>query len=273
MTSSVHRTEMRRLVHLLANGTPVALGAIPWASPVMMFGNLIKSRVATLGLNPSNLEFEEPGGKQLHEPLNRFETLKTLRITDWSQVGNTEIDRIWSACEHYFRRRPYNGWFRPLDVVINGLGVSYYFDNDSGTACHLDLVPFATSLKWSSLNTDVRQHLIKLGAPTLVATLITSDIRVLILNGASVVRAFDQLLDVPLEVTEMDAWRLRREHSDGVKGLAYSGMVSSLGGMPLGREVLVLGYNHNIQSSFGVTTTVVRRIRTWIADNALGVLA
>ena len=270
MNPSVHKAEIRRLVQLLAKGTPTALGAIPWACPVMMFGRLLKSRVATLGLNPSNLEFEQPGGVQIHEPLNRFETLKTLGLEDWSQAGNTEIERIWGSCVHYFLRRPYDGWFRPLDRLINGLGVSYYEDYFAGTACHLDLVPFATAAKWSNLNADVREQLVTLGAPTLAATLAASDIRVLILNGASVVRALERLLDVALEVTEMASWRLHREKSDGVRGLAYSGAVSAIGGIDLGRKVLVLGYNHNIQSSYGVKTTVVREIGTWIAERARG---
>lgn len=273
MTPGVHEAEIRRLVNLLAEGTPTTLGAIPWASPVMMFGNLLKSRVATLGLNPSNLEFEEPGGVQLHEPLNRFETLKTLRLKDWSCADNMAIDRIWNSCDHYFRRRPYDIWFKSLDRVLNGLRVSYYYDYDSGTACHLDLVPFATGAKWSSLNADVRQQLVTLGAPTLAVTLAESTIRVLILNGASVVRAFERLMDVPLEVTEMAAWRLRRSNSDGIRGFAYSGVVSTIGGIDLGRTILVLGYNHNIQSSFGVTAAVVRDIGSWIAKRAEGAVA
>jgi len=271
VSSTAHRSEIRRLVRLLAKGTPTAFGAIPWASPVMMFGRLQTSRVATLGLNPSNLEFEAAGGIPLNEPLNRFETLNTLRLQDWSHAGKAEIERIWSACEFYFTRRPYDGWFRPLDKVVSGLGVSYY--DAWSTACHLDLVPFATGEKWSSLRSDTRENLVALGAPTLVATLAASDIRVLVLNGASVIRAIERLLDSPLEVTEMSTWSLRRGTSPAVRGFAHSGKVSSIAGMDLGRELLVLGYNHNIQSSFGVTTTVVHEIGKWISRRARGVLA
>jgi hypothetical protein len=137
----------------------------------------------------------------------------------------------------------------------------------------LDLVPFATGEKWSSLTSDTREKLVSLGAPSLVKTLQASDIRVLVLNGASVIRALERLLDVPLEVNEMSAWSLRRGSSPAVRGFAYSGVVSSIGGMGLGRELLVLGYNHNIQSSFGVTRTVVHEIGNWIARTARGVLA
>jgi hypothetical protein len=38
-----------------------------------------------------------------------------------------------------------------------------------------------------------------------------------------------------------------------------------MAGIDLGRPVLVLGYNHNIQSSFGVTAKVKCAIRKWFA--------
>jgi hypothetical protein len=39
-------------------------------------------------------------------------------------------------------------------------------------------------------------------------------------------------------------------------------------GIDLERELLVLGFNHNIQSSFGMTTEVTTAIRHWIAEAA-----
>lgn len=270
MSLTTQITELHRLVRLLANGRPVALGAIPWASPVMMFGSLLKSRVATLGLNPSNLEFEAAGGHPLHAPLNRFETLGTLNLENWKRAGRCDIERIWDACEFYFDRRPYDGWFKPLDKVIGGLNVSYY-DGES-SACHLDLVPFATANKWSELDTLTRTQLMAIGMPTLVQLLRTSDVRVVVLNGASVVRAFELMLGSPLDRTEMPKWSLRRGDERRVKGYAYSKMISSIGRLELGRSLLVLGYNHNIQSSFGVSTAVVQDIRRWVARSAKRVM-
>ena len=262
--------ELRRLVGLLANGNCIKLGAIPWASPVLMFGSLLRSRVATLGLNPSNLEFEDARGDQLEAPLNRFETLDTLRLRNWARVEEDHLDRMWDACERYFMRRPYDGWFRRLDKVLGDLGVSYY--SKQTTACHLDLVPFATSSKWSDLNAQARTQLITIGAPTLVQLVRGSDIRVLVLNGASVVRAFEALTAAELRRSEMPLWALRRGEGRSISGYGYVGRVSAIDGSSLGREVLVLGYNHNIQSSFGVTTAVVQQIRQWIAQQARGVL-
>ena len=44
---------------------------IPWGSPVPSFGDLSISRVATLGLNPSNREFVDESGGELQGPLRR----------------------------------------------------------------------------------------------------------------------------------------------------------------------------------------------------------
>jgi hypothetical protein len=271
MSAVAHRREIKRLVRLLAAGSPVELGAIPWASPVMMFGRLQTSRVATLGLNPSNLEFVDARGAQLHAPLHRFETLSTLQLDDWANAEKEDIERVWSACELYFTRRPYDGWFKPLDRVISGLGVSYY--DAWSSACHLDLVPFATGQKWSSLAPDAKQGLLEFGVKTLVTSIATSHIRVLVLNGATVVRTFERLLSKSLKVASMPAWNLGRQGSSPVQGLAYLGVVTELAGMNLGRELLVLGFNHNIQSSFGVTREAVTSISEWIARQGRGVLA
>lgn len=270
MSAVAHRREIKRLVRMLASGSLEGLGVIPWASPVMMFGRLGTSRVATLGLNPSNLEFVDARGAQLQDPLHRFETLSTLQLDSWADAAKVHIERVWSACDMYFSRRPYNGWFKPLDRVVNGLNVSYY--DAWSPACHLDLVPFSTGQKWSSLAPGVKQGLLELGTKTLVMSIATSPVRVIVLNGAMVVRTFERALREPLEVTSMPSWTLRRDGTSPVQGFAYRGMVTELGGMDLGRELLVLGFNHNIQSSFGVTREAVTSISEWIAKQGKGIL-
>ena len=92
------------------------------------------------------------------------------------------------------------------------------------------------------------------------------------LNGASVVRAFENLTGATLSKSEMPSWSLRRRDDRSAKGFAYVGKVSAIANASLGRELLALGYNHNIQSSFGVTTAVVQEIRRWIAQQAQGVI-
>lgn len=262
MSNAQLLSEVDRLVDLLHNGRPIELGAIPWASPVLAFGDPVNSRVATLGLNPSNLEFVDRHGRELHAPHHRFESLNTLKAESWGEIANRGVSRVWQACENYFYGNPYDQWFKRLEKLLVGTGASYY-TSLGVKACHLDLVPFATAEKWSSLTNYERAQLIELGTPSLVKTISASDIRVLILNGSAVVKEFNRLVpDEPLKAHPMSSWSLQEGR---VQGIGHIGRVSRLGGLHLDRELLVLGYNHNIQSSFGVTSEVVSRMATWIS--------
>lgn len=262
--------EVDRLVDLLHTGRPVELGAISWASPVLAFGDPSTSRIATLGLNPSNLEFVDRNGRELHGQERRFESLTTLNVSNWGEVAGRGIRRVWQACEDYFYGNPYDQWFKRLERLLVCTGASYYAS--LGTkACHLDLVPFATAEKWSSLTSTEKSQLIQLGTPSLVKTIIASDIRVLVLNGSSVVKEFSRLVSVEsLEPRPMKSWSLQ---GGRVQGVGYMGRVSRLGGFDLDRELLVLGYNHNIQSSFGVTSEAVSAMAAWIGRSSAEAMA
>jgi hypothetical protein len=82
----------------------------------------------------------------------------------------------------------------------------------------------------------------------------------------SVVQHFQDIASVGLEMQEMPAWSLPRQSAPHITGIAYRGVVDTLSGIELGHTILVLGFNHNLQSSFGVTTEVVQAIRRWIAQ-------
>lgn len=262
--------EVDRLVDLLNEGRPVKLGAIPWASPVLAFGDPANSRIATLGLNPSNLEFVDRHGRELHAPHHRLESLATLNVSSWGEVASRGVLRVWQACEDYFYGNPYDQWFKRLEKLLVATGASYY-TSFGVKACHLDLVPFATAEKWSSLTSSKRVQLIELGTPSLVKTILASDIRVLVLNGSAVVKEFSRLVpDESLEPRPMKSWSLQ---GGRVQGVGYVGLVSQLGGFDLDRELLVLGYNHNVQSSFGVTSEAVSSMATWIGRSSAGAMA
>lgn len=253
--------EVGSLIEHLHVGRLMPLGVIPWASPVISFGNPAACKVATLGLNPSNLEFVDNFGKRLVAPHHRFESLDTLQARDWGRVANRDIEKVWYACEDYFWRNPYDRWFKRLEKILVGTGASYY-SRIGDSACHLDLVPYATAMKWSELSVDQRAGLIDVGVPSLVRTIGSSSIRVIVLNGMSVVKEFGRLIGGRgLEARIMPQWGLQ---SGRVSGVSYTGLVSKLGGIELDRELIVLGYNHNIQSSFGVTGEVVERIAKWV---------
>lgn len=247
------------LDHAALSGTSV----IPWSSPVLSFGDLSTSKVATLGLNPSNREFVDGSGKELDGPFRRFHTLKSLRLMRWADANAKHLRLIVDSCRAYFRGNPYDSWFKKLDYLISGTGASYYL----GGACHLDLIPYATSCKWTELTRRQRASLLTAAGNTLALLLRDSPVRLLILNGNSVVAQLQEIGGIQLEEQSMADWSLPRQSSP-VGGVAYRGTVRHLSGVKLEDEILVLGFNHNIQSSFGVTTKVTDAIRQWIARTA-----
>jgi hypothetical protein len=237
---------------------------IKWGCPVPSFGDLSNSRVATLGLNPSNREFVDESGKELQGKFRRFHTLRSLGLKSWSDIDARHLHKILESCRAYFLGNPYDQWFRRLDHVISGTNASYY--NAMFGACHLDLIPYATACKWFDLTVRQRLSLLAIAGDTLGLLLRDTSVRVLILNGQSVVDHFQGIAGISLEKQEMPKWSLRRQGKPNVRGIAYTGMVDRLSGIELGNSILVLGFNHNLQSSFGVTTEVIQSIRSWITQ-------
>jgi len=232
---------------------------IPWACPVPSFGDLSRSGVATLGLNPSNREFVDLFGNELQGVSRRFPTLKSLGLGSWSEADARHLRLIVDSCRAYFGGNPYDRWFRRLHRVLAGTNTSYYGVNNK--ACHLDLIPYATECKWNTLSNRQRSSLLEIAGDTLGLLLQDAPVQFLILNGKGVVTQFQKLTGICLEEEPMPNWSL----STGVSGFAYRGVVDTLSGIRLAHSLLVLGFNHNIQGSRGVTGSVISSISGWIA--------
>ncbi len=235
---------------------------IQWGAPVPSFGDVSRSKVATLGLNPSNREFVDRDGNELSGEQRRFHTLGSLGLKCWSDADDAHVDLIVASCRNYFTRNPYDGWFRQLDYIISGTRTSYYSSDTS--ACHLDLIPFATASKWTTLTKLQRLTLLEASMGGLAKLLCGSSVDVLVLNGKSVVNAFEEIAGMTLTCQPMPEWSLRRGSEKMIPGNSYTGRVRTLRDSDLRREILVLGFNHNIQSSFGVTKEVRDSIRSWV---------
>ena len=239
-------------------------GVLRWGCPVPSFGNLSASRVATVGINPSNREFLDYNGNELEGAARRFHTLSSLGLQSWADVDARHLSLILESCRMYFQGNPYDRWFKALDRVVAGTGASYY--GRSSVACHLDLIPYATSDKWTDLTKQQRSSLLVVASDALAFLLRDSPVQIVILNGQSVVNQFEAVAAVRLRRQEMPVWSLKRRSKPDVVGFAYWGGVDSLCGIGLGKKVKVLGYNHNLQSSFGVTSKVICSIRSWISE-------
>lgn len=257
------------LGHLHPNKTP-DLDIIEWASPIPYFGNPTCSHVATVGLNPSNREFVDAGGRELSSDHRRFHTLSSLVLESWDKASHRDLKLIIDSCTEYFFRNPYDGWFKTLDKLIRGTNTSFY--SPLFQACHLDLIPFATSKKWAHLTTHQRQTLLEISKNFLSDTIRSSSIKLLILNGKTVVENFSAMTNTKFEQQLHEEWSLPRRNERPILGVSYKGEISRISGIELENRITVIGYNHNIQSSFGVTNKVRTEIQSWITKMAEGIL-
>jgi hypothetical protein len=233
-----------------------------WACPVPFFGHLESARLATVGINPSNLEFTAADGTELIGPARRLPTLNSLTLSAWPDTDQRVRQEITAACCGYFERNPYRRWFGVLQQLIEPAGLSYYAPGSD--ACHLDIVPWATSRKWGLLRPASKTMLLHQAEQAVARVISYSPLVMLVLNGREVVRQFEFLAGQQLEPIRIPTWDLARRNGQAVAGVAYRATVSEIADIPLGREILVAGYNHNLQSSFGVSATVRTAISEWI---------
>lgn len=84
------------------------------STPVVGFGDVLSAKVATLGLNPSRVEFLDRNCVELTEENRRLETLKSLGIDDLYSASDPVVARAFASCHGYFQKNPYRRWFDQL---------------------------------------------------------------------------------------------------------------------------------------------------------------
>lgn len=255
---------MTSLIDKLETYTSVAPSVIEWSCPVPFFGDLRNSRVATVGINPSNREFVSEYGLELTGAARRFPTLGSLKCLDWSEVTSVQVREIIDACLDYFNACPYDRWFRVLERIIQPAGFSFY--GQGALACHIDLVPYATAQKWGTLSSLERRNLLMTSGDAMGRMVRDSKLKLLILNGRSVISEFERISSVSLDRVRRPSWDLPRTSGTPVEGYSYHGEVSKIGDVHLEAPLGVVGYNHNLQSSFGVTSQVISEIGVLVGN-------
>lgn len=151
-------------------------------------------------------------------------------------------------CATYSHRNPYRLWFDPLDDVLKlGAQASYYDDS----ACHLDLVQWATDPVWGQINdAAVRQALLDDGVPHLQAQLRQNNVRLVVVNGRQVLKQVTKLGLADLE-------EVGRISAGKVSYRLYAGV---------GGGVRWLGWSVNLQSSWGISTAFKHELASWLAE-------
>jgi hypothetical protein len=171
--------------------TPEGCDIVNNSTPVISFGNPTEARIATLGINPSNIEFMKDG-VPLSGDKRRLATLLSIGAESTESMSNVQIQEVIDDCYNYFNQNPYKEWFGPLDKILKvGFNASYF----DGSACHLDLVHWATATKWKGLSAAVREKLLKESEVHLVNQLQAENITKIVVNGRAV---WDELKNLKL---------------------------------------------------------------------------
>ena len=235
------------LIDMVRRATPAA-NVVSGSTPVVAFGDPFVATVATLGINPSGREFVEKG-KLLDGPSRRLATLRSLGAENLASLTDEQVREVIEDCARYFDqdRNPYGRWFNPLDKLLRAsVGASYY----DRSACHLDLVQWATDPIWGKVADRTRQELLVDGLPHLRALLKFGSTDLVLLNGRQVLTQVEAVGLV--ELAECGTMPLRDRscslyvgESDGVR---------------------YVGWSTNLQSSFGVSNEFKGRLAGWVAD-------
>jgi hypothetical protein len=215
------------------------------------------AHVATLGLNPSRIEFVDNGGYLLMREQRRLATQSSLGISNLCDATAEAVDQVLEDCNQYFQRRPYRRWFDQLLPALKVCRASYY----DGTACHLDLVQWATDPTWGKLKLPIRERLIAEDAAFLESQLQNENIRLLLVNGGGVWTQLKKAMRKDLVVNH--------------QGIIDAGLAFHPTCLYSGRlfgKIDVIAWSTNLQSSPGVTTLLreeelPRRIEGYVGSS------
>jgi hypothetical protein len=228
---------------------PVPTGGyvLDGSTPVVAFGDPDVAEVATLGMNPSAAEFLD-GGSWLSGDRRRLATLESLHSGSPESLTDEQVSQVVDDCVDYFHRHPNSRWFNPLNHILRwGLGVSYYDD----TACHLDLVQWATDPIWEEIpDRDVQRLLLDDGVGHLRRQLEAENVRLVVVNGQTV---WDELA----------ATGLATFHDVGHMSYGDSSWPVTLREGE-GAGVRFLGWTLNAQGSFGVRREDWDALADWL---------
>src|SRR5262249_40842193 len=98
---------------------------VPGSTPVISFGPASTAGVATLGLNPSRVEFLDDAGRERTGAQRRLATHRSLHTSDLVHARPEVLEQVVADCSSYFRRNPYRRWFDQLERVLTECGASY----------------------------------------------------------------------------------------------------------------------------------------------------
>ena len=211
------------------------------STPVLSFGNFQNAKLFTLGINPSNREFENKSGELLKNFQRRLQTYSSLKTENYTKLTDEKIEKILNGCFNYFNKNPYE-WFNKFDKILSTLGYSYKYEP---YAAHVDLVQWSTKTKWDKLTKDDKNILIEDGRKFLEYQLDSKYLEIVLLNGRTVIDSFKNWSGVNLK-------SLKFEIPKGKRAEIVTGFYKN--------KIKVIGWSVNIQSSWGVSKNDINRL-------------
>jgi hypothetical protein len=171
---------LQRALRAPGGGAAVVAGS----TPVVSYGDPGRATVVTLGVCPSGRQFLDHGGRLLAGGRRRLATLESLGVERHEHLTEDHAAAIVAGCVGYFDRHPYH-WFDPLDDLLRrAVGASYR----DGSACHLDLVQWATAGGWGALTVRAQADLLARDGGVVRRQLDRGDHRIVLVNGRATLR-------------------------------------------------------------------------------------
>jgi len=166
---------------------------VEYSTPVVAFGYPKGARVATLGINPSSNEFQIGNGNKapLSTSEKRLVDTQVLGLDNVKSLNRDQAIEVVNGCYSYFNNKPY-GWFDDLEkYVLKPTGFSYR----NGSACHLDLVQWATDPVWQDkcMPKENKKILLDSDKGFLEYQLSNYDFDYVFLNGSTVLEQVEKL--------------------------------------------------------------------------------
>lgn len=152
-----------------------------------------------------------------------------LGIKNPKSLNREQAIRVIKGCHDYFtgpETNPYE-WFDRLEkFVLEPAGHTYR--GPAASACHLDLVQWATDPVWDSIpNKSIKVNLLKDDKEFLRYQLTSYDFEVVYLNGGTVLRQFRELgiaeLSVVHQVTRNSKGGVHQIFKGAANGTIYYG--------------------------------------------------
>jgi len=225
---------------------PDGCSVVPGSTPVVVFGDLRTATVATLGFNPSENEFLTNDGVPV-DP-RRLSTYASLGVETLTTATDEEVAQVLTECYEYFHHNPYCTYFSPSENMLQTTVGASYLD---GTACHLDLIQWATDPVWGKLPGPVRKKLIAADQEFLRQQLRSENIRLVLLNGAGVI---DAVRKMGVELVDAEPAVADDKSAKIVVGEEYG--------------ACFIGWNKFLPGAFGVNAALKQAIYERIKDEA-----